>query len=166
MLSLFEVLIGWAQPVTPHFTPTCHSTLGCTWTTLTPPQNDRKANQGLELLTRHRKSCPLLFRRPHWPCEHEQVPGDVSQPLPNICRHGQTRHCLHTLLPPTNRASWQDSCRAQNCKVSCRKPASISWWGQKRGSIFYTHRSRRSLSSGSVVKFHKQLHDHCKCLSS
>ena len=33
----------------------------------------------------------------------------------------------------------------------------VFWWGFKRGSIFHTHRSRISLSSGWIVKFCKQL---------
>lgn len=70
-----------------------------------------------------------------------------------------------SLLPPTNMALWQDSPRVQHCKkVYCRKPACVFWWGFKERSIFHTHRGRRSLSSGGVVEFHKQLHDHCECL--
>lgn len=33
----------------------------------------------------------------------------------------------------------------------------VFWWGFKEGSIFHTHRSRISLSSGWIVKFCKQL---------
>lgn len=120
-------------------------------------QSDKKANHELKHLTLHRKPCSLgdptdLWKwADSWWCFSSSA-RYLSCPDPS-------------LLPPTNVAWWQDSPRVQNCEKVCwRKSACIFWWGFKGRSIFHTHRCRRSLSSGRVVKFYKQLHDHCECL--